>query len=152
MPRDRDVRQAVHDTLVATDAFDPGGVWLWGLPEDYGTGTSIRAAVSIQPQSSTSDDRFDGAETIGIVVTSLVSIVVFFRDEDPQVRDEGVEFLFNTAADVLNGQSLGGLTLPDFTRFTSWRWNAPTAPERSIACTFTYQYLVDGWDGLDVDP
>jgi hypothetical protein len=76
----------------------------------------------------------------------------FFRDEDPQIRDEGVELLFNTAADALNGQSLGGLTLPDFTRFTSWRWNAPTAPERSIQTTFQYQYIIEGWSGADETP
>lgn len=150
--RDRDVRDAIAAALEATNAFDAGGVWLWGLPEDYGTGTSVRAAASIQPQSSTSDDRFDADGMTGIIVTSIVSITLFYRDEDPQIRDEGVELLFNTAADALNGQSLAGLTFPDFTRFTSWRWNPPAPPERQIAATFTYQYLVEGWVGLDVDP
>ena len=69
--------------------------------------------------------------------------------EDPQVRDEAAELLFDTAADALNAQSLAELTLPQLTRFMSWRWEKPAAPERQITAIFLYQYIVEGWDDYD---
>jgi hypothetical protein len=67
--RDRDVRNAIQAALIATGAFD--GVWIWGLPEAYGTSSSQLAAAAIEPLSSQQDDRFDGGPETGLVVTSL---------------------------------------------------------------------------------
>lgn len=145
--RDRDVRNAIHDALVATGAFD--GVWIWGLPEDYGAGASIGAAAAIEPESSTQDDRWDAAVGGALIVTSRVTITLLYRAEDPQLRDEAAELLFDTAANALNGQSLADLTLPQLTRFVSWRWEKPAAAERRITSIFTYQYIVEGWDSYD---
>jgi hypothetical protein len=147
--RDRDVRNAIRDALLATSAFD--GVWIWGLPENYGTGSSQLAAAAIEPESSNQDDHWDGAGETGIVVTSRVTITLLYRHEDPQLRDEGAELLMDAAANALNGQSLAALTLPDLTRFVSWRWQAPTAPERRITAVFSYQYIVEGWAAYDVN-
>ena len=142
--RDRDVRNAIQTALAATGAFD--GVFVWGLPEDYGSGTSNAALAVIEPESSTQDDRWDSAPGGGLIVTSRVTITLIARAEDPQLRDEAAELLYDTAANALNGQGLGGLTLPQLTRFVSWRWEKPTAPERRIASIFCYQYVVEGWD------
>jgi hypothetical protein len=147
--RDRDVRNSIQAALVATGAFD--GVWIWGLPENYGTGSSQLAAAAIEPSDSNQDDRWDGAGETGLVVTSRVVITLLYRHEDPQLRDEGAELLLDTAANALNGQSLAGLTLPDLTRFLSWKWQVPTAPERRIASVFSYAYIVEGWSGFGVD-
>ncbi len=150
MYRDRDVRNAIHDALVATNAFD--GVWIWGLPENYGTGTSLLCGAAIEPDSSKQEDLWDGGTEIGSVVTSVVRITLLYRNEDPQLRDEGAELLMDTAANALNGQGLAGLTLPDMTRFQAWQWQKPTAPERRILATFSYQYIVEGWGAYDVSP
>jgi hypothetical protein len=150
MSRDRDVRNAIQSALVETAAFD--SVWIWGLPEDYGGGASSLAAAAIEPVSSDQTDRWDDAANGGLLVTSLVTITFLYRHEDPQLRDEAVELLFDTAANALNGQSLAELTLPGLTRFTSWRWEKPQAPERRITSTFSYQYIVEGWDSYDVTP
>ena len=73
------------------------------------------------------------------------------RHDDPQLRDEGVELLLNTAANALNGQSLGGLIFPQTARITGWDWQPVTVPERRIQAIFSYQYIVDNWDGYDVN-
>jgi hypothetical protein len=148
--RDRDVRNAIHDALVATGAFD--GVWIWGLPENYGTGSSQLAAAAIEPESSAQDDRWDGGGETALVVSSRVTITLLYRHDDPQLRDEGAELLMDTAANALNGQNLAGLTLPDLTRFISWRWQNPTPPERRLTATFSYQYIAEGWNAYDVTP
>jgi len=144
------VRNAIQDALVATGAFD--GVWIWGLPESYGSGVSQLAAAAIEPESSRQDDRWDGGAETGLVVTSSVTITLLYRHDDPQLRDEGAELLFDTAADALNGQSLAGLTLPDLTRFGSWKWQTPAPPERRITALFSYAYIVEGWGGYDTTP
>jgi hypothetical protein len=133
---------------MATGAFD--AVSLGGLPEDHGSGSSNTALAAIEPLSSDQADRWDNAPEGGLIVTSLVTITLLYRHEDAQLRDEAVELLLDTAANALNGQSLAALTLPPLTRFVSWRWEKPKAPERRISATFSYQYLVEGWNSYDV--
>lgn len=145
--RDRDVRNAIQSALEATGAFD--SVYVWGLPEDYGSGASQLAVAVIEPSVSTQTDLWDDNTTGALVVSSPVTLTFLARDEDPQLRDEAVERLLDVAADALNGQSLASFTLPAFTKFSSWRWEKPTAPERRIIATFVYQYLVAGWDQYD---
>jgi hypothetical protein len=147
MSRDRDVRNAIQTALIETGAFDAVGIW--GLPEDYGTGASALAAAAIEPASSDQTDRWDDATAGGLLITSTVTITFLYRHEDPQLRDEAVELLFDTAANALNGQCLADLTLPGLTRFVSWRWEKPEPPERRITSTFSYQYIVEGWDAYD---
>jgi hypothetical protein len=149
--RDRDVRNAIAAALTATGAFDPGAVYLTGLPEDYGQPASETAAASIQPDSSTQEDRWDSQTDGGLLVTSRVRITLIYRHDDPQLRDEGAELLLDTAANALNGQNLAGLTLPGLTRFTGWTWLPATAPERRIQAGFSYAYIVEGWDSYDIN-
>ncbi len=152
MSRDRDVRNAVQSALIATNAFDHGAVWIWGLPEDHGTGSSEQAAVAIVPMSSSQGDLWDAAAAGGLVITSRVQLVMLYRNEDPQLRDEGAELLLDATANALNGQSLAGLTFPQTTRITDWTWQPPAVPERRIQATLTYQYIVEGWESYDVTP
>jgi len=148
--RDCDVRNAIQVALVATGAFD--GVWIWGLPENYGTGASQLAAAAIEPLSSTQADNWDSQTEGGLIVTSRVTLTLLYRNDDPEVRDEAAELLLDTAADALNGQSLAGLTMPGLTHFESWSWETPKPPERRIRATFSYQYIVEGWDYYDTTP
>jgi hypothetical protein len=148
--RDRDVRNAIQAALIATNAFN--GVFVWGLPEDYGSGASNEAFAAVVPQSSRQEDLWDSEPAGGLVITSRVSIVLAFRQIDPQLRDEGAELLLDTAANALNGQSLAGLTLPPTSRIVQWDWQPPTVPERRINAVFSYQYINEGWDEYDVTP
>jgi hypothetical protein len=150
MMRDRDVRNAVQTALIVTNAFS--AVWIWGLPEDYGTGSSEQAAAAIVPQSSRQEDLWDAAPAGGLVITSRVGLILVYRHEDPQLRDEGAELLLDTAANALNGQSLAGLTFPQTTRIVQWDWQPVTVPERRIQAILSYQYIVDTWGSYDTTP
>ena len=157
MSRDRDVRNAVQSALAATGAFDvsPTGeaaVWIWGLPEDYGTAASLQSAAAIVPMSSRQEDLWDAEPAGGLVITSRLGIVLLYRHEDPQLRDEGAELLLDTAANALNGQSLASWTLPPTTRLIQWDWQPVTVPERRINAVLSYQYIVEGWDAYDTTP
>jgi hypothetical protein len=168
MSRDRDVRNAIQAALVATNAFDTdlntgAAVWIWGLPEDYGS-FYTQAAAAIVPMSSRQEDLWDSAPSGGLVVTSRLGLILLYRNGDPQLRDEGAELLLDTVADALNGQNfaaftvpqtnepLGNFVIPQTARVIQWDWQPPTVPERRINAVFSYQYIVETWDSYDVTP
>jgi hypothetical protein len=150
MSRDRDVRNAIQTALVNTNAFN--AVYVWGLPEDYGSGSSNEAFAAIVPMTSRQEDLWDAAATGGLVITTRVGIVLAYRHIDPQTRDEAAELLLEQTANALNGQSLAGLTFTQTTRVIQWDWQPPAAPERRINATLSYQYIVEGWDSYDTTP
>jgi hypothetical protein len=152
LSRDRDVRAAVQTALAATGQFDPNGVWLSGLPEDYGQGADDLNACSIEPVGSTERDDWDSQTAGGILILSECRLTFMCRRPDPQLRDEAAELLLDTAANALNGQSLASLTLPAWTRVTRWQWVDPAPPERRITATLSYAYIVEGWNNLDTTP
>jgi hypothetical protein len=146
--RERDVREAIQSLLDVTGKFD--GVYLSGSPEDRGERSSDRYAAVVEPDATSAAAFWDDPDAGAMVMTATVALTVVARHEDPEIRDEAAELLLNTAADVLNGRSLAGLTLPGFTRVRSWTWLKPHAPERRIAAKIEYQYLVEPWSGLDL--
>jgi hypothetical protein len=147
MSRERDIRNAIVTALEDTNAFN--GVFVWGLPEDYGTGASLEAFAAVVPMSSAEENRWDAAATGGIVITARIQLVLAYRHIDPQLRDEGAELLLNTAANAINAQSLAGLTFTQTSRITGWTWQPPTVPERRIVAIYSCQYIVEGWDSYD---
>jgi hypothetical protein len=144
--RERDVRLAIHDALVATGAFTE--VRLTGLPEDYGIRASDLTAAAIEPVSTSYTTGWDSQTTGQLDYTAQLGVTLLARAEDPQLRDELAEQLLNSLHNAVNGQSLAGLTLPGKTLVTSWRWEKPAPPERRIQATVQFAYFVtwEGWD------
>jgi hypothetical protein len=147
--RDRDIRVAMKDLLFATDAFDE--VLLSGLPEDYGVGASDAAIAAIEPVKSVQADKWGSQPDSELEVTSNVRITLMARHEDPQLRDEAAELLFEITANALNSQSFLGFTLPGQTKVTGWTWQKAKHPERRIQVDFKYVYLVPGWNAYDTN-
>jgi hypothetical protein len=144
--RERDGRALARDLLEQTGAFD--GVYLTGLPEDRGQSSGDHRAAVIEPADTALSTPWDDAGG-GLLFTCRLNITLLARHEDPQTRDELVEQLLYVAASTLGGNSLGAASLPGRTVVRSWAWQPPVAPERRIASVLEYQYLVDGWPGLD---
>jgi hypothetical protein len=144
--RERDVRTAIHDALVATHAF--GAVLLSGLPEDCGAGASDLTAAAIEPAGTSLTTGWDAQLAGGLDFTATCTVTLLARHEDPQLRDELAEQLLDYLHNAVNGQSLAGFTLPGKTMVASWRWQPPAPPERRIAATVSFAYLVT-WEGFD---
>src|SRR4051812_46544098 len=123
--RERDVWQAVKTTLEATRAYD--NVYL-AEGESNHRPEDVRS-VEIQPYDGTSHDEWDDTES-PLQVESRLQLIFFASDPDAATRDALCEMIFNIAQDVLNGQSLGGLTMPGFTKFISWKWGPIEPPNR----------------------
>lgn len=151
MSRERDVRTALQAALIATELF--GDVWLTGLPEDYGQGASELAAAAIEPASTSYTTGWDAAPGGGLDYTAQLTVTLLARHPDPQLRDELAEQLLDALANAANGQPLvPGFTFAQKTLVTGWRWLPAAHPERRIAATVSYAYLVPGWDAFDVTP
>jgi len=133
--------------MLATGMFD--NVTLAGLPEDYASAAGSLALAVIEPFSVRQEDFWDSTAIEGLKITSVVEITFLARNEDPQLRDEKVEQMMNAAINVIQGQNLAEITVPEHTRFTSAKWLKPKAPERRIITTFTYEYLQIGWGSYD---
>lgn len=146
---ERDVRIAVRDLLDATSAFD--GVYLSGLPETRGERGGDLQAAAVEPDETTASCNWDDASGPRIM-TARATIVLMARDEDPQTRDEMAERLLETAIAALNGRSLAGKTLPEWTGIQSWAWRKPNPPERRIEAALEFRYLVEERGPADSTP
>lgn len=148
--RERDARNALKAALMDTGAFS--AVWTSGLPENYGQAASNLTAASIDPVGTAFTTGWDAAPWGGLDYTASLTVTVLARDSDPEIRDETAEQLLDCVANAVNGQSLGGLTVPQKTVVTGWRWVAAAPPERRIAATVRFSYLVEGWGSFDTSP
>jgi hypothetical protein len=149
MARERDVRNAIKDALVATGAFSD--VWLAGLPESYGQGASDLTAAAIEPLSTRLASGWDAGPSGGLDYMSELTVSLLARHPDPQLRDELAEQLLDFLINAINGQSLAGFTIPQHTMITAWRWLPTKPPERRITATVGFAFLVT-WDSFDTSP
>lgn len=149
MARERDVRNAIQQALLATGEFSD--VWLTGLPEEYGRAAGELAAAAIEPVATQLVTGSDAAPSGFLDFNAQVLVTLLARNPDAQLRDEAAELLLDYLANAVNGQSLAGLTLPQKTLVTGWKWLPPLAPERRIAATVTFAYIVR-WNSFDTSP
>lgn len=138
--RERDIRNAIQTALVATGVFSD--VWITGLPEDYGQGSSDLTAAAIEPVETSMRTGWDAQTVGGLDFAGTCTVTVLARNSDAQLRDELAEQLLYYLNNAVNGQSLAGFTLPSKTLVTAWRWQPPVPPERRIAATVQYNYIV----------
>jgi hypothetical protein len=143
---ERDVRNPNQAAQMATRAYS--NVWITGLPETYGQGASNLTAAAIEPVATDFKTGWDAASGGNLDYTATCTVTLLARHPDPQLRDELAEQLLDYLANSVNGQSLAGFTLPEKTIVTGWRWQSAAPPERRIAATVSFAYLVR-WDSFD---
>ncbi len=145
--RERDVRLAAIAALVATRAFDE--VYAYSMPEDRGQRAGDLRAAAVVPVSGSNTLEDDDVTTGSPRCRMTFHVVVMSRNEDPIVRDEVADKLLTTVQNAINGQSLGGLTFPQFTFVASWAWLPEKPPERQVRCVVQAQYETPGWDDFN---
>jgi hypothetical protein len=146
MSRERDVRNAIQAALMATGVFSD--VWITGLPEKYGQAASDLTAAAIEPDHTTFTKGWDAALAGNLDYTATCTVTLIARHQDAQLRDELAEQLLDYLNNVVNGQSLAGFTLPQKTMVIEWNWKPAEHPERRIAATVSFAYLV-AWNSFD---
>ena len=108
MARERDVRNAIKELLVATGAFSD--VWLTGLPQDRGQGAANSRLRDRAGLDATREQLGCGPlRRPGLPCELAVSLLT--RRSDPQLRDELAEQLLDFLINAVNGQSLANFTI-----------------------------------------
>lgn len=146
--RERDARRAAGELLMDTGEFHC--VAVGGELFASGVAASDLCFALIEPQDSQESDEHDAGPWGASIIKARASLIVGARRHDPILRDSEAERLLNVARNALNGKSLGGFTMPDFTKVSRWAWQRPADVERRIACTLAFTYLEEGWDAADV--
>jgi hypothetical protein len=142
--RERDVWTAIKAILDATKIFD--NVYI-GVGEANHSAEDILSA-EIDAYDGQATDEYD--DTSGpLLVESRVQLLLIASDAEPTVRDSKADLILAITANALNGQSLGGLTLPGFTKLSNWRYGPIEPPHRKITAILKFAYLTDSWAGFN---
>jgi len=145
--RERDIRQAAVDLLAATGEFDAVEL---GKSDPSENPASSRKLCTVDPQDTQESDQWDSALDGGTVYKVRIALEITVRENDAKLRDDEVERLLNVVRNTLNGVSIGGFTLPEFTKVHPWSWRMATAGSRQIAATLNATYFEEGWNVADV--
>jgi hypothetical protein len=147
MATESDIRESVRALLVATNVFDD--VFM-AFPDDpSGQAASDLKAAALQPATTAWETGFDADPDGAMVYRCRIPLMVLVRHDDPVQRDEMASGLLNVVRDTLDGESLGGLTLAQFTFIKHWTWQKPVPPERRITADLECRYLEEGWAAAD---
>jgi hypothetical protein len=150
MPRERDIRIAARDALVATREYD--NVWLHWLKEAAGEMAADVRGIGIEPEKTLALTSFDAAPGGGWIYETQIGLEVLVRMTDIELRDAEAERLLNVARNTLNGNDLGGLAMAQFTIVASWAWVAAVPPQRTIHAILKARYIEENWQGQDTTP
>ena len=147
MPRDYDVLDDVRARLVATKEFD--AVYRSALPETKGQSAGDRFAAAVEHRSW--EELSESADPSVIQSTRKLKwrLTLLVRDDDPEVRERELDRLLAVAQDALDGQSLAGVTLPDWTYLSSGVYEDAKPPEQHMRVEGYCAYYIEGWAGHD---
>lgn len=137
--RDRDIRNAIRDALLATGAFDE--VVLARQEDDYTTVGIESRKLIIEPFDQGMMYQSDYAAIENLMVDSRLKLSFLSRADDPQIRDERLEAMVNVAYNTMIGVCWLGLTFPAFTQFVQHaKWLPPKHPVRRADAIYSYRY------------
>lgn len=147
--RDADVLAAMAAALDSTGEFD--SVHVHGVLESGRDAASASRAAFVEPLVESEADLWgDPSGPVEVVsVQCVVTIVV--RDQDPARRDRTADRLKSVARNALAGRSLCNLTMPAFTRFSSFQTQKASPPSRAVRGIFSYKYLVPSYTSYSVN-
>jgi hypothetical protein len=148
LSRERDIRTAIMDGLIATGEFDVVNTGRDKGQEVVGDGVSF---AHVDPHDARAEARWDSGGKDGLDVTSHIRITLSVSDVDPQSRDDHLEKLLSVAQNLVNDESVAELTLPGFTRIHTWRWLPAKAPIRQLEAIFEFRYLLDSSQDYDTE-
>lgn len=152
--RERDVLNAIRSALIATNAFDDQGVFLWGFNNAADEGADKTRAVAIIPLDGAEEDLYDDVLAGQMFETDRCKLVILVRDGDDRQRDEDADRLLNVCKDALNGNALNAVMgaqnlYPQWTKILRWSRKEPTPPQREIEAIFQFRFDAPTWVSFD---
>jgi hypothetical protein len=135
--RDFDVLRDIKERLQATAVFMVVGI------SDQPVAEGDTAVVA--PYRWDEVDQYDDASGDSSVLRHVRwQLTLTVREVDPELRDRRIDQLYAIAANVLDGQPLGGICLPGLSKLRSGEWQKPAPPERQQVIYGEFSYFIDG--------
>lgn len=144
--RDPDILDDIQARLKAIGLFD--NVYRSALPEDRGQSASDNMAAAVAMNEWQEIDDADDGPNLRLQRTVRWTLTLFVREDDPQVRERKLDKLLAASQKALDGKSLAGVTVPDWTRLRRGTYQTPASPEQRMTVAGDAIYWVEG----DVDP
>lgn len=133
-----------RDRLKASGEFD--GVYRSALPEEKGRPSGDRLAAVVAPADWEQTDESDDEEEVQSTRRVHWTLTLIVRDDDPETRERTLDRLLAVSQNALDGQALGGITIPDWTRLRRGRYGTPSGPEQRMTVTGEFAYWVAGFN------
>ena len=148
--RDRPILRLIRDALMASKEFD--AVTTSGLPEMDGQSAGIARLGSLELQSSKEVVLFSDPYNVTVERTVHFLLTVSDRDNDPDARDDEADRLVAVAANAINGNDFGGVTIVDRTFLSAGTHLPPMGVERRIKAAGQFVYLIPSWNTRNTTP
>lgn len=145
--RDWDVLVAIEQILEDSGLF--AVVEIAGGPEDLPLAADRSPAAWIYPRGDEDLDDADDTDGVSIVHRCEYEVALAVRDESPRSRVRQLDALHAAMLNLLDGVSLGGVTLPPLTKLRRGRYQAARHPEQRKVIAGEFSYLVEGFGGHD---
>lgn len=142
--RDQDVLDAIVRTLEGLGVF--GGVH-HADPEELSFGSDELTAACVTPDSGEETDRYDDPDGPDVTRTARWKLTLIVRDADPRTRRRTLDRLADHAYNALDGKSISGITIPDWTKLRKWKYEKPAPPEQRLTLTGEYAYFLASFAG-----
>ena len=136
-----------RDRLAALGVFD--GVYRSALPEDKGQSSGDKLAAVVAPGDWDEVDERNDEETVQSTRRVRWALTLIARDDDPELREAALDDLLSASQNALDGVSLAGVTIPDWTRLRRGRYEPSQSPEQRMTVVGEFAYWVEGFDGHD---
>lgn len=102
--------------------------------------------VRVIPGDQTSLDDAASGDEVDVIHTGTFLVEVEIKESDPSVRHRRVSAACNAIRNVINGQSLAGITLPPRTILGKQAKAVIMYPYAKATMDGSYEYIVSGYD------
>lgn len=145
------IRDDVIARLAATDQF--ATVWSGGLHDFQGAASGSLLIACVEPVREDISAPWDAADDGDLEVRGRLHVTLICRADTTDARDALAARLAAIVRNAINGRSLAGLTLPQFTLVSRINWLKPARnqpwQERHVELLLDYRYLEPGWNAAD---
>jgi len=133
--------------LVQLNCFAEGGVGRGAPSEVLARSSRQYPCAAVQPLTWVDSDRYDEGDFIR---TCNFTITLIVRMEEPDQRQDWLDYLSDRVSNALNGESLAGITFGPLTLVQRGQYSpTPQHPEQRATLTGQFAYEVVGYGARD---
>lgn len=147
--RDYSILRAAAALLEETGQFATCRVGERPAPNRSDFGAEAVPAAVLSPGSFAEADDWDDAGDVHAEREGSATLTLVVRDDEDEARIDLLDRLCSAACAAINGRSLAGATIPGKTRVSAGRWLDAAGPEKHLALTVRYSYLIPGYAAHD---